>query len=170
MTISPEVSIGDIISTLAFIATAIGLIMTAAEMRRNNRTQRAVFIKELYQPFFSDSDFRFIFERIELNKPILVTQFHGSNEEKALEKVLAHCELISALYFLKSLSIHDMRYFDYNLRRVCQNANVKLYLGNVANWCKRHELSDGPFSSVVRYSEMFAKKSKTSGKTGGLKM
>ena len=147
MKFTPEFDLGDIASIVVIVPAVIALILTWRQLRTNDRTQRAIFFKDLYSLLFSDPEMRYAFQVIESNSLQYGAGFHRSDEAKAIDKLLSHCELISALYSRGSLSPEEMVHFNYNLKRVYENSNIERYFRDIIEpWTEKHRLGPGPFT------------------------
>jgi hypothetical protein len=147
MKFNPQFDLGDIADIVVIIPAVIALILTLIQLRINNKTQRAIFFKDLYSLLFSDSEMRYAFQVIESQSLQYGADFHLSEEAKAIDKLLSHCELVSALYSRGLLSPEEMIHFSYNLKRVYENPNIQRYLHEVIEpWTKHQQLEPGPFA------------------------
>ena len=152
MRLSREVSVGDIVSTFLLLVALIGLFFTWHQLKENNKTQRAIFFKDLYTTFFFDPDISYAFYVIERDK-VDFTEYHRSEQRgtihkiDAINKLLAMCEQISALYLRGSLSDDEMFHFNYNLKRVYENQNIKRFFQQIDEWSKGRGMKDGPYST-----------------------
>ena len=87
------------------------------------------------------------FQVIESNSLQYDADFHRSDKARAMDKLLSHCELTSALYSRGCLSPEEMVHFNYNLKRVYENSNIKRYFRNrIDPWTRKHKLEPGPFA------------------------
>jgi hypothetical protein len=149
----------DLIAILALIVSVTGLFFAAIQMRRAYRIERGKFFNELYSPFFRDDQIRYVYEQIEAGASIFRDGL-GTDDikekvkrQRAIEALLAHFEILCSLYYRKLLCRKDLVHFDYNMRRVCLAEGFDGYLGMLEEWRKNRGLSQGPYSSFVRYVE-----------------
>ena len=169
MKFSREVRIADIVSMLLFLTALMGLSFTYLQLKENNKTQRAIFFKDLYSAIFSDPVIRYAFQVIESRQPLPVDQpgFHLSEAASAIDRLLSQCELISALYLRGSLSDHEMVHFNYNLKRGYENPNIKRYVHQIDEWSKRRGIRNGPYSTFRSLGEKLVSDGPTRATTVG---
>jgi hypothetical protein len=82
MTFSNEINVGHIISIFAFIIASLGLFLNLYQLHKNQKTQRAIFLKDLYSMIYSDDNVREISYSIEYKKFKYDDHFHGLKNEK----------------------------------------------------------------------------------------
>lgn len=143
MKFSHDVSIGDIVSALLLLTALVGLLFTWLQLRKNNETQRAIFFKDLYSALFFDLDMSYALSLIEGRTKV---DFSRSEIHDPINKLLAHCELTSALYLRHAISKDEMIHFKYNLIRTYENPNIKKYFKDIDKFNKRWRFTNGPFA------------------------
>jgi hypothetical protein len=147
----------DAIALVGLIGAVVGLFFTGIQVRRSYRTERGKFFKDLYSPFFSDEQIRYVYELIEEGGFSFQEGFGASTDEERLrrqntvEKLFAQFEMISSLFYRKLLSQGDMVHFDYNIQRICLTRGFDGYLAMLEKWQKLRGLTQGPYSSFQRY-------------------
>src|SRR5690349_8360586 len=99
-------SIADIINAFLLGVTSIGIIFTFLQIRAARKTQKATFFKELYSTMFSDNDIRQVYYQIEYDEFVYDKNFHGSENEKLLDRLLSFADLVCDLYAQKVISNH----------------------------------------------------------------
>jgi hypothetical protein len=155
ITLSGEVDLGDIASVLVLLPTAVGLILTWRQLRQHDATQKAIFVRDLYSTLFADQEMLAAIPLLESGEISFEhgSDFFNSPTEASVNKLLAHCELISTLYLRGALSNEDMDHFEYNLRRILSNPNVISYFKVIDAWCKHHGFDPrrGPFGKFREY-------------------
>ena len=161
-------SVGDTIAACGFGATIIALLFAAFELRQTSTTQRAQFFKELYEPFFLDKEIGYAFLLIEegtlfdattADENTLIeegelfdaTTADENKRRKAVERLLAHFEIICSLFRRRLLRRPDMIHFDYNIQRLCLTPGFFEYIAGLETWRRQKGLEQGPYSSFVKY-------------------
>ncbi|HEU0054602.1 MAG TPA: hypothetical protein VFQ39_15550, partial [Longimicrobium sp.] len=64
----PEVGIGDILTSLGFLLTTIGLAFAIIQLRQNALERRAQFLLDLTDRYFSDIEVRRFYYRLDYNQ------------------------------------------------------------------------------------------------------
>ena len=147
----------EAIALVGLIGSVVGLFFTATQVRRSYRTERGKFFKDLYSPFFLDEQIRYVYQLIEEGGFGFQDGFGASTEEErlrreiAVEKLFAQFEIICSLFHSKLLSRDDMIHFDYNIQRICLTRGLDEYLTMLEKWQRLRGLTQGPYSSFLRY-------------------
>jgi hypothetical protein len=147
------ISLREIISMTALLVTAIGVLFAYRQLRQTSIIQRATFFKDLYSTMFTDPDIRKIYYLIEYDEFIYPDDFHGSTEEKYLDRLLSFADLICNLRAQDIITEHEMKSFNYMLARIYNNNGVQQYLDFLDNWFSEHIIGVLPFSSFRNYSK-----------------
>jgi hypothetical protein len=153
ITLNTEVSAGDIANVLLLIAAIIGIYYTNLQMRSNYKTQKASFFKELYSTMYSDPEIIEIYYEIEYDKFNYGPEFHKSDDEKRLDRLLSFLDLICNLYGQKIITDHEMESFRYRIRRIYINHHILSYLKFLENYYPTTGAETRPFQSFVSYCE-----------------
>lgn len=156
LTFSNEVSIGEVISSLSFLVAAIALFMNWQQQRKNNRTNRSVFLKDLYSLFFSDPELFGAWQKIEHPDLLFERDFYGTDVEKAADRLLGHCEMIATVHDCDLISRAEMKRLDFVLQRVFGNKNIQRHFLTIDKWSAEQKIpkGEGPFSSFRTYCEL----------------
>jgi hypothetical protein len=143
----------SLIDTAASIATVIGLpatlagvIFAALQIQKNTATQRGKFFRELYEPFFLNDELRSAFALIERER-----SKDAFREQRAIETLFAHFEIICSLYRRGLIHDDDMHYFDYNIQRVLNHPGFNDYRAGLDSWRKSKGLEQIPYSTFFWY-------------------
>jgi hypothetical protein len=147
-------SVADLINTGLLLVAIIGIFLTYRQIREGYKTQKAAFFKDLYSTIFADEDIRQAFYRIEYKKFVYPKEFHGSETEKLIDRLLGFMDLVCDLYAQGVITDHEMAFFNYHFTRVYDDSNIQGYLeflkgfyGGVVG------TETGPFPSYVAYCE-----------------
>jgi hypothetical protein len=122
-----EVRIGDLISAISFTVAAVGLFLNWWQLRLAAIRKRAEFIVSVFNQFITDTESSQAFYDVEYNRLEYNQSFHGSPEERRLDRLLYYFEKIAALYKLKTISLQDLELVRYEFIRVYRNKAVKSY-------------------------------------------
>src|SRR5258706_5517468 len=93
----PTITIGSLIQTAAFLVAALGLIFNALETRRAARQRRILQLIDLQHQFYSDEAMLDAYYLIEYGIFSYNQDFHGSDLEKKIYRLLIHFENIAGL-------------------------------------------------------------------------
>lgn len=143
---------------LAFVPAAsaifagVGLFLTANQARRTNAQARSAIVASCIERFTDDEDMQAIFYKIEYSEfEYVQSSFHGSAEEKQLDKLLMHFSTAALSWQAGLLQTEDIKNLQYLVRRILRNAGVIEYLQFVSEWSSRAGLGEHPY---IALSEM----------------
>lgn len=148
-TLVNQVTLGDLIQALALIIAAVGLFLNLVQMKTANKQKRAEHIVNLHNQFALDKDVLDIYYKIEYGEFRYESEkFHGSDEEKHLDKLLDVFDNIAKLYLLDNFTLQDLNYVAYNYLVVFQDASIKEYLEFLDNWYVMRGMKLKPYSAL----------------------
>jgi hypothetical protein len=150
-------SVSQIVSMCLLVVAVTGIMLTYQQMRQNHKIQKANFFKELYTTMFADEEVRGAAYMIEYDKFSYNEAFHGSPQEKMVDRLLSFADLVCDLYAQELLSAHEMDFFNYEFVQIYKNPSVQQYL----DYLKARYLETGretgrdnqPFPAYVAYCE-----------------
>src|SRR4051794_30752160 len=108
------VNIGTVVTAVGFAATVIGLILTAKQMARNGKTQRAQFILSVINNLFSDNEERKFFYKVDYEQFQFsrssegLKVFKGSDDERHLDSLLYRYDSIGHMVRMKIIEMSDV--------------------------------------------------------------
>ena len=130
--ISTEVTLGNLISVLGFIATAIGLFLAIKQMRRNLKIQKSNVILKITDELFQDNEQRQFFYKIDYEKFEFnldkLESFKGSDDERRLDSLLYKYDAISKLIRMALIDVEDIEFLLFEIVQVMHNKEVKKYI------------------------------------------
>lgn len=157
----------NLIQTIANVATALTFGIAAWQLWEVNRQakksaiqKRSEYIIDLYNTFVNDKDMVDIYYKLEYSEFNYDNNFHGSDTEKQLDKLLGHFSNIGRLYFSDILTREDLKFLEYEFLIVYQNRNIKTYLNFLDNWFKIRQIKDQKFEYFRRTGQLLEKKNK----------
>jgi hypothetical protein len=146
-------SIADLINAGLLFVAIVGIFLTYRQIKGSHKTQKATFFKDLYSTMFSDHDIRDAFYQIEYGEFNYDVNFHGSDNEKAIDQLLSFIDLICDLYAQGIITQHEMSFFKYEFTRIYFNDNVQRYLKFLTGFYTQIGTETKPFPSYVAYCE-----------------
>jgi hypothetical protein len=146
-----NVSVTDLINVALLVVAIIGIFLTYRQIRIGYKTQKATFFKEIYSTMFSDPDIRNAYYQIEYDEFTYDSEFHGSENEKLIDRLLSFVDLVCELYNQKVITEREMSFFHYEFIRIYKNKNVQAYLKFLKKFYKKVGSKTEPFHSFVTY-------------------
>lgn len=149
--ITPSIPLGAQL-LLAFVPAigatfaGIGLWLNAVQSRRTNAHARAAIVAKCLERFTDDEDMQAIFYDIEYSRFCYdQSSFHGSVQEKQLDKLLMHFATAALAWQAGLLKVKDLEPLQYLVRRMLRNPDVEQYLAFVREWSSNADLGEHPY-------------------------
>ena len=125
----PEVGVGDIITTLSVIVTAVGVWFAYDQLRRGVRQEHAQFLMGLTERYFADNDVRKFYYELENGKFVFEpATFAGSEQERWLDHLIYTFDVIGWAVKTNSLTPSEAEIFAFQASQVLKNDEVVKYL------------------------------------------
>lgn len=147
MRFDPTITIGALIQTAALLVAAAGLIFNALVTRRAARERRIQQLVQLQHQFYSDESMLDAYYLIEYGSFEYDDNFHGSDLEKKIDRLLVHFENIASLFDAKVVSLKELDIVAYNYLMIYQNREVKRYFEWLDSWYKMRGIKERPFDT-----------------------
>ncbi len=152
-----EISISDLLLAVSILIAALGLFLNFLQMKKNNLQKRAEFIINLYNQYASDSDMMEVYYKIEYGKFKYDKNFHQSDEEKKLDKLLGFFENIAKLYLMGNITLDDLKYVAYEFIVIYQNEFVQQYFQFLDGWFRQRGMKIKPYEAFRQVGKILKK-------------
>ncbi|NYT86961.1 hypothetical protein [Pollutimonas harenae] len=149
-----EISLADIINSALLLVTAFGVLAALWQIRVGARSQRATFLKDLYMQLRSDPAVVEAFYKIEYNEFEYGEDFHGSELEPKMDRLLTLIDLVCEMRAQRIMTKREMGFFEYSFGRVAQDQSVRAYLTYLNNFCTENRLQKKPFAAFQAYAQL----------------
>ncbi|MFZ2640167.1 MAG: hypothetical protein WA117_04190 [Verrucomicrobiia bacterium] len=158
MTFKSEINLGDIIASASFFVAAVGLFLTAWQLRRDSIRKRAEFIVSFLNQFIADPNTSKLFYQLEYEGGFRYdpADFHGSEQERHLDRLLGYFEKIAALYQMGVITRQDLELIRYEYVRVFQHGEVQKYFCFLDTLPRTLGVSGGTFSRYRKVAAMLS--------------
>lgn len=124
-----EISIGDVLTIIGFLLTFVGLLFAGWQFLRQTAVDRARFLLELAKGHLVEESVRKLYYKIDQEDWVYdESKFHGSDDERNLDTMLYHFDLIGRMVKSNMLTPAEAQFFSYEAHRVLHNPEVKKYL------------------------------------------
>jgi len=141
------ISVGALIQTAAFLVAAIGLIYNAVTTTRAAREKRILHLVEAQNTFYNDDAMLEAYYLIEYGSFSYEADFHGSDLEKKVDRLLVHFENIAWLYQTKVVTIDELDAVAYNYLVIYQDEDIQRYFAVLDKWYARRGITEKPFAT-----------------------
>jgi hypothetical protein len=139
------------------IFAAIGLLLTFYQSRRTNAQARAGLVAACLKGFAEDEEIQRAFYAIEYSEFKYDDEFHKSEREREVDKLLRHFSNIALAWQAGLLTTRDVRPIQYYVLRVLRDAEIRNYLKFIAEWSKQQALGEHPYAVLSQLSERLAR-------------
>jgi len=141
--------------TLSAFFAGTGLLINACQSSRSDAQSRSAFVAKWLERFADDKEMREIYYEIEYNKFTYNQEtFHGSDDEKRIDKLLMHLANAALAQQGGLLRGKDLIPLQYIALRVLNNANIKEYLEFVLTVAGRPGLGVHPYASLIQMKNL----------------
>jgi hypothetical protein len=148
-------SAADKINIALLVAAVVGIALTFWQVRKGARSQRAQFLKELYLTMTADVDIGAAYYQIEYGKFKYDQDFHDSEIERQVDRLLSFADLVAELYLQSAISKREMVFFQYRFRRICEDKEIQAYLTFLSSFYKQVGVGKNPYDSFQRVAMKF---------------
>ena len=145
----PAVSL--LIATCAFV-------FNARQTFLNNRLTRATIVADNLNAFLNDEVMHKAFYEIEYSHFTYDENFHGSEKEPEIDKLLRHFSNLALMWkdgFLKLSDIHPVQYF---ILRITNDTEIQKYLEFIQKWSGYARTGSHPYVALIELNDKLNKK------------
>lgn len=149
----------DIINMALLVATTIGVFAAFRQIYISNMQKRADLILQLCNQFYLDDNLREIYYRIEYSQfHYSIETFHGSEDEKKLDKLLGLFSNIGQLYQMGIIKEKDLEFIKYEFQIIYEYKAVHSYFKTLDAYFKERQISHLKFQPFRDVGKIIAKK------------
>ena len=120
----------------AALFAAVGLFLTAFQIRRAVQQRRIERVDNVRQALYGDDALLAIYYRIEYQDFTYTKDFHLSDEEKQLDKLLSMFDSLASQVQSGLLTVQDLDLLGYEYIVTYQDKEVQCYLEFLDEWFK----------------------------------
>lgn len=132
----------DIINMALLVATTVGVFAAFRQIYISNKQKRADLILQLCNQFYQDNDMQDMYYRIEYSEfQYAVETFHGSEDEKKLDKLLGLFSNIGQLYQMGIIKDKDLEFIKYEFQIIYEYEGVQSYFQTLDGWFATRQIS-----------------------------
>ncbi|MFW5983094.1 MAG: hypothetical protein ACOCQ4_01230 [bacterium] len=149
----------DIINMALLVATTVGVFAAFRQIFISNKQKRADLILQLCNQFYQDNDMQDIYYRIEYSKfQYAINTFHGSEDEKKLDKLLGLFSNIGQLYQIGIIRDEDLEFIKYEFQIIYEYESVQLYFQTLDSWFNARQISHLKFQPFRNVGQIISNK------------
>ena len=134
-------------------------------LRHNNRLASVQFVIQALKEFAADKDMQDVFYRIEYSKFLYTDDFHGSAEERRIDRLLRHFSSVALAWRNGMIDAADLDLVRYYVLRVMGDPEVQKYVDFVFEvWAQKTLNIKHPYKVLVEFGDFLEKKPPDEGK------
>ena len=137
----------DWAQVIGVIVAGIGLLFTAREIRRSSRQRRLEAVAKVRGQIFGEEDIQEIYYQLEYQEFKYSPNFHGSKEEKSMDRLLGLLDSIAKEVEVGLLEVNDLELVGYEYLITYQDREVQKYFDFLDAWYVERGISQKPFES-----------------------
>lgn len=150
-------SFGNIANMIAAVAAAIGLLLTARNLRIGNFQRRVRIVSVALSSLYEDEEISKIYYQLEYSKfKYDDSRFHGSDNERRLDRLLAKLNLLAREHEIGLVETADLAIMRYEYLVVYRDKEVQKYLKYLDRWFETTNATTPPFHSFRRLGEILS--------------
>jgi hypothetical protein len=134
-----------LIPMVSLTIAALAFSLNVCQTRLTNSLVRAKMVSDSLHIFMDDKTIQNVFYKIEYGKFKYNNDFHGSEEEKEVDKLLRHFSNLALMWKNELLSIKDIHPIQYFILRTVNNSEIQKYLSFIDNWSKTPDIGGHPY-------------------------
>ena len=140
-----DVSTADWLKVIAVLVAAVGLFLNARQHRKANDQRRVDNVSDVFKDIYNDSELADIYYKIEYREFEYNNEFHRSDEEKKLDKLISSFDILAKKYYLGLVRLKDIELVSYEYLVIYQNPEVQEYFQFLDDWFDRRGIKNPPF-------------------------
>ena len=141
-----NLSISETIKIIAILIASLGLFLNFWQLLQSNKLRRVELVSKTLFLIFDDKDIANIFYKLEYDEFKYNDNFHGSKDEKKVDKLLTALDILGKQHNIGLISLKDVETISYEILTVYHNKELNKYLNFLDNWYKSKKLKKIPFN------------------------
>lgn len=156
-----QITLGDLLLGASILIASVGLFLNYFKNVKDSRIKRSEFIMNLFNQFSSNTDMVDIYLKIRNGRFIFNKEnFHDSEDARKIEIMLGLFENIAALYFIKNITLDDIKNIAPEFLTINNNAEVKKFLKYLDDQNKLLGINEKAYKHLRNICEVFKKEEK----------
>jgi len=143
-------TIDNFLTLSSMVLMSIGGIFALIQWISSKKIRKAEFVHQIINRLRFDDEMQKVMYLIDYNHKWYSENFHNSELENRVDKLLSYIDYICYLYFLKNISNNEFRILKYEINRICISPSVQAYLWNLYHFSKRMN-TNCSFMHIIDY-------------------
>jgi hypothetical protein len=159
-----EIRLGDIIAAASFSIAALGLFLNWWQLRLGGIRKRAEFVVSVFNRYVMDPVSSKAFYDIEYDRFRYDDDFHESEAEQHLDRLLTYFEKVAALYDMGTITLKDLELVRYEFVRVHRNQEVQKYFAFLDKSSRGLNIRGGTYERYRRLAALLERNTPGAGR------
>lgn len=125
--------------------------------RRTNAQARAALVADCLKGFTDDEEIQQAFYAIEYSEFIYGTDFHGSKQEREIDKLLRQFANLALSWQAGLVSTADVRPVHYYVKRILKDSGISKYLEFMEIWSAGQGVINRPYGVLTKMERALEK-------------
>jgi hypothetical protein len=148
----------DWLKVCAVLIAALGLFMNANQQMKLNSHKRIEVISDALWKLNDDEDLSQIYYQLEYHEFKYGSNFHGSDQEKKVDKLLSLFDILAKQYFSGHLDKKDIALISYEYLIIYQNSDIQNYFIFLEEWFKNKGIKNPPYQGFKKLGKIVESK------------
>ena len=146
-----------VVPAVSAMFAAAGLFLNFYQSRRTNAQARATLVATCLKGFTDDEEIQRAFYAIEYGEFSYGDDFHKSEREREVDKLLRHFANLALSWKGGLLTAEDIRPVQYYILRVMRNTEIAKYMQFMDSWTAKARLGQHPYAVLGDLSEALSR-------------
>lgn len=138
-----------LIPVVSLFIAACAFAINVRQTNLNNKLGRAKIVSDCLHTFMDDDMMHEAFYKIEYSEFTYDNDFHGSEEERKIDKLLRHFSNLALMWEEGLLKLEDIRPVQYFILRAVNDPEIERYLAFIENWSESAQTGTHPYMSLA---------------------
>ncbi|TXH06130.1 MAG: hypothetical protein E6R07_01165 [Nevskiaceae bacterium] len=150
-----------VIPGISAVFAACALFLNFSQSRKTNKQARATLVASALKGFTDDKDIQAAFYSIEYGQFTYGADFHTSELEQKIDKLLRHFSNLALSWKAGLLTTSEVLPLQYYIQRVMKNPEIDKYVSYIGEWSADTRLGQHPYGVLVELSDALSKTTKS---------
>ncbi|PTQ77079.1 hypothetical protein [Nitrosomonas ureae] len=137
-----------LIPVISLAIAALAFSMNVRQTKLTNALVRAKVVSDSLHTFMNDETIQNAFYKVEYREFQYNLDFHGSGEEKEIDKLLRHFSNLALMWKNDLITLKDIHPIQYFILRAVSNPEIEKYLSFIDNWSKKADTGGHPYVAL----------------------
>ena len=137
-----------LIPMVSLTIAALAFTINVRQTKLTNSLVRAKMVSDSLHTFMDDEIIQNAFYKVEYGEFEYNNNFHGSEEEKEIDKLLRHFSNLALMWKNELLTLKDIHPIQYFILRAVNNSEIQKYLSFIDNWSKTAGTGGHPYVAL----------------------